>query len=48
MPLANILVSDFMGLFPSSFGKFYILLVIDYVPKWIKAKATRTNDAKVV
>ena len=56
MPLTNILVSeifdvwgiDFMGPFPSSFGNLYILLVVDYVSKWIEAKATRTNDAKVV
>ncbi|KAL9382095.1 hypothetical protein Peur_025131 [Populus x canadensis] len=56
MPLTNILVSeifdvwgiDFMGPFPSSFGNLYILLAVDYVSKWIEAKATRTNDAKVV
>ncbi|KAL9336671.1 hypothetical protein Peur_071159 [Populus x canadensis] len=56
MPLTNILVSeifdvwgiDFMGPFPSSFGNLYILLAIDYVSKWIEAKATQTNDAKVV
>jgi hypothetical protein len=56
MPLMNILVSeifyvcgiDFMGLFPSSFGNLHILLVVDYVSKWIEVKATRTNDAKVV
>jgi len=56
MPLTNILVSeifdvwgiDFMGPFPSSFGNLYILLVVDYVSKWIEPKATQTNDAKVV
>jgi hypothetical protein len=36
-----------MGPFPSSsLIIFYIILAVDYVSKWIKAKATRTNDAK--
>ena len=39
---------DFMGLFPSSFGNFYILLAVDYVSKWVEAIPTRTNDASVV
>ncbi|XP_068344181.1 uncharacterized protein [Pyrus communis] len=39
---------DFMGPFPSSYGFNYILLAVVYVSKWVGAKATRTNDSKVV
>ena len=39
---------DFMGPFPSSFSHMYILLVVDYVSKWVEAISTRTNDASVV
>ena len=39
---------DFMGPFPSSFGNLYILLVMDYVSKWVEAIPTHTNDASVV
>jgi len=39
---------DFMGQFPPSSGFSYILLVVDYVSKWVEAIATRTNDARVV
>ena len=31
---------DFMGLFPSSFSNLYILLVVDYVSKWVEAILT--------
>ncbi|XP_075497927.1 uncharacterized protein LOC142535526 [Primulina tabacum] len=54
LPLTNILEVelfdvwgiDFMGPFPSSFGQSYILLVVDYVSKWVEAIATSTNDAR--
>ncbi|KAK4411819.1 hypothetical protein Sango_0254900 [Sesamum angolense] len=38
----------FLGPFLSSFCKFYIILGVDYVSKWVEAKATRTDDAKIV
>ena len=31
---------DFMGPFPVSFGNIYIILAVDYVSKWVEAKAT--------
>ena len=39
---------DFMGPFPHSCGYLYILLVVDYLSKWVEAILTRTNDHKVV
>ncbi|CAM8880878.1 unnamed protein product [Rhodiola kirilowii] len=56
MPQVPILVNDvfdirgidFMGPFPVSCSYTYILVAVDYVSKWIEAKATRCDDAKTV
>ncbi|CAM8934645.1 unnamed protein product [Rhodiola kirilowii] len=56
MPQVPILVNDvfdiwgidFMGPFPVSGGYAYILVAVDYVSKWVEAKATRGDDAKTV
>ena len=56
MPLSPILIIelfyvrgiDFIGPFPPSFGYIYILVVVDYVSKWVEAIPCRTNDHKVV
>ena len=56
MPLQGILVVqifylwgiDFIGPFPPSFGNQYILLVVDYVSKWVEAIACPKNDANTV
>jgi len=47
MPLENILEVEafdcwginFIGLFPSSYSHEYILLVMDYVTKWVEGVA---------
>ena len=56
MPLQRILVVhifyvwgiDFMGPFPPSFRNLYILLIMDYVSKWVEALACPINDANIV
>jgi hypothetical protein len=39
---------DFMGSFPPSFGNIYILVVVDYVSKWVEAVACKKNDHRTV
>nr|GEV08116.1 reverse transcriptase domain-containing protein [Tanacetum cinerariifolium] len=41
-------VINFMGPFPPSRGNKYILVAVDYLSKWVEAKALPTNDARVV
>nr|GEY96512.1 reverse transcriptase domain-containing protein [Tanacetum cinerariifolium] len=44
----DVLGIDFMGPFPSSRENKYILVAVDYLSKWVEAKALPTNDARVV
>nr|GEU80259.1 reverse transcriptase domain-containing protein [Tanacetum cinerariifolium] len=37
---------DFMGPFPSSRGKKYILVAVNYLSKWVEVKALPLNDAR--
>ncbi|GJY67161.1 reverse transcriptase domain-containing protein [Tanacetum coccineum] len=44
----NVWGIDFMGPFLYSRGNKYILVAVDYLSKWVEAKALPTNDARVV
>ncbi|CAN6711153.1 unnamed protein product [Malus baccata var. baccata] len=46
--LFNVWGIDFMGPFPSSHGNQYILVVVEYVSKWVEAIAAPTNQGSVV
>ena len=37
-----------MGMFPISSRYEYILMVVDYMSRWIKSIPMRTNDHKIV
>ncbi|GJW57796.1 reverse transcriptase domain-containing protein [Tanacetum coccineum] len=44
----NVWGIDFIGSFSSSHGNKYILIAVDYLSKWVEAKALPTNDDRVI
>nr|GEV59520.1 reverse transcriptase domain-containing protein [Tanacetum cinerariifolium] len=47
-PPGAIMGIDFMGPFPSLRGNMFFLVAVDYLSKWVEAKALPTIDARVV
>ncbi|GJT93660.1 reverse transcriptase domain-containing protein [Tanacetum coccineum] len=47
-PLETLRMISFHGPFPSSRGNKYILAAVDYLSKWVEAKALPTKDARLV
>lgn len=39
---------DFMRPFPTSYENHYMLIVVDYVSKWVETFTSPTNDAQVI
>lgn len=40
--------SIFIGLFPLLNGNLYIVMMVDYISKWVEVAACPTNAARVV
>ena len=48
MKLFDVWGINFIGLFPPSHNYHCILVVVDYIPKWVEAITTPTNNSMVV